>query len=685
MNTLDRWLSSRQKQNKNFVPFYQALLSTNIFPYAWYKTRYFFYSQAISVVVNIIEFYLLTVLLGFQKFAVIVLLKAALLLISNTWWGALDVLRSRVRSFDHLKQRVRVQNEMNCWMVFGGIVGMLLILSSIYCIGSIFTHLTPKQMLLRTFIAVLILESSLNIIQQTYQAGVSTLQTLHRPFYSYWIPQVVYLSLLATSWPLFKSYALPVSYLFYALLNVYFLFYFTFHSCRTYNMPTIHLPNKQALRLFFKKIWSRELILASLANLGIGIEGLLIWLAFYSSFTNDPTQSNKVFFLLLYFFFPLLKTCSNWSTLFYYDFKKYAGLLKDFIQKFHAQLFSIALMIGVICWLVATAISLSYFGAYSNSYFLIFLFFFILKSAVSYLQIYAFCLKKYMAVIISNIFIITGFSIMFLLKQTLLIQLALLILFMSLGFLFIRRVRARSIHWSEITEKRTLQFNDWLNSLMSQATPVRLEKIKLSAITTELQQKTFLLSLHNKINKVGKVTLVTKQHIFYYVRADGDEPHSIEVAWLTQNGAGLIDEYKSLSTCKNGREALRLAYKEGFLLNNNKPDFFDAKLNNLNIDRLIQLFNIHFPYGKCIYKEEKKAPFDDAKHNNISHEEVTKQFMRFMTAPLDTDANAKQAVSMIHDKHQAPAVFIIPRAYENHVAIDAWAQLIYQYMIIRVL
>ena len=97
MDALTRWFEAQATRERRAVLLEDALLGNRFAPYFAYRLRFFLLRYGVASGVQLLKVLLLHRLLGQPGFISLVAVVALASLVSAAWWGALEVLRARVR------------------------------------------------------------------------------------------------------------------------------------------------------------------------------------------------------------------------------------------------------------------------------------------------------------------------------------------------------------------------------------------------------------------------------------------------------------------------------------------------------------------------------------------------------------------------------------------------------------
>src|SRR5437764_12797107 len=121
---LDSWFERQAARERRTARLEDALLGGRFGRYFVYRLRFFGLRYAVGSVVQLVKILFLHRLLGTSGLIAVVGLVAAAGLAGGAWWGALEVLRSRVRVIARFESPRTVSREVARWVIRVARIGL---------------------------------------------------------------------------------------------------------------------------------------------------------------------------------------------------------------------------------------------------------------------------------------------------------------------------------------------------------------------------------------------------------------------------------------------------------------------------------------------------------------------------------------------------------------------------------
>ena len=124
VNEVDRWFERTARDSRHPVTLYPSLLTGRIFGYLRYRLRYPLLIATVRFAVHVAEFFILLSSLGGVAAYTVMMLRAGSLFVSGGWWGLLEVMRERLRTFARSGQRDASESEIGRWLVLATVLAV---------------------------------------------------------------------------------------------------------------------------------------------------------------------------------------------------------------------------------------------------------------------------------------------------------------------------------------------------------------------------------------------------------------------------------------------------------------------------------------------------------------------------------------------------------------------------------
>ncbi len=346
MTHVDEWLARQVRRDRSVVRLEEALLGGRLGRYFAYRLRFFVGRAAISTIIHAAKVVLLLGAFPRDEFLALIILQAAVAMANDFWWGALEVLRNRVRGLQRRGSPHRVPREIGSWLslsAFLSVVGIVVALG--YFAYRLAVGFGPGD----AFVAALLVGLALSITLRTFHSGAYALRRVYRPLPSLLALDIVSVGALLAAWPLVGLWAFPLAELVATLIVAAITLHYVSRTYRTLALPGIR--ELLALRRPFPKLHVLKSALGpGVAYALVGLEGLVV----VAGTAGAGTQASIALVVLLAALAPVNRASFEWARLLYFDLKRLdVPLLAGLRARFDAATHVLAVVMAVICWTVA--------------------------------------------------------------------------------------------------------------------------------------------------------------------------------------------------------------------------------------------------------------------------------------------------------------------------------------------
>ena len=173
--------SARAGGNRRLVLLEDALLGGRFGAYFAYRLRFFGLRWAAASVGQLVKVLLLHRLFAGDAFVSLVAAGAVVGLASSAWWGALEVLRARIRRLYRTTSPARVSREVARWVVVSGAVAMALSIAVAVTIVALGLAAERAIGPFDAALIALVARGCLDLPLRAYHAGVFAVRRVYRP------------------------------------------------------------------------------------------------------------------------------------------------------------------------------------------------------------------------------------------------------------------------------------------------------------------------------------------------------------------------------------------------------------------------------------------------------------------------------------------------------------------------
>jgi len=588
-----------------------GLLSTTMWPYIWYRSRYFFVNNFLKVLLHITELYFIFIFFSAMSFHHLIIFRATTFVIYGAWWGVTEILREAGRHAVREKQTGNLSNLIVHWTWLTLCIALTIdLITLIIFWPNWFTWSQPNSLAFHVYIIAMLFQINLSLLVNTIHSGIYGISRVYRPLWSLLAPNCVSFIVMIAGWFVIDIYALPLAFLVGSTMTMLLSLRYTFSMFTLFNIKldvTFHWPT---FRATLKNIASLESLLAGLSGILITTSSsLFIIIALIFRIENWDYFS----FLFLYMILPILQLNVEWAYLFYFDLKKLSRkAYTHFVKRLHHYAHFFSLFISLFAWVLAIIAALIY-GGHPWKMLWVLLPWFFIRSFLAYLQMNAFVRRLYADTIISGL-IATASLIPFLDNQLPMLYsiLFLLIAFVvAIVWLSRRRIAThqRGIHCNCIQP-----YFLWLNSVLEEKQTMALYRIKLANQTSSTHVLDIIKSLNRIHHQPIWFTLQTPSMLIAIHHAK--QPIDLlKHSDILIQGAGLIKQVASdLITPDQIKKALTLTPSH----------------HTLNREQVLREFKHRFPHSIAIPIPHHSDQFSAQQHGHFFrgiHSYIEKQWL----------------------------------------------------------
>lgn len=386
------------KRPRWHVTLYQALLGANL-QYLAYRFRYLIFNNMLATILHLFEFYLLGLYFNNQQFFSLILLRAFTLIIKNSWWGALEGLREKIRRYVSTNKRDDIPQEISCWFYSGAILASLIFIIGLFGLWSIFPlnqHNTPERFMF--YGLAMLLQLVADMLTRVIHSGIFATQRIYRPWWTIPCAEILGFMTIIIVMPVARSWCLPISYIVFSSTALYITWHY---ASKAYHLRAQKILVKVSWENF-KHWWNilplRNIFLASAASAAMSLEGIILWLL------QPLTKTDPLIFKLVYLLSPQISAGFDWARMCYFDLKKlHSQKWNIFLPRFYAHLLVFSAVMGIIFWLLSCVTTQFFLPEISIVTLFCLLPLFIGRSILAFYQIQLFAKNYFLTVIFGTV------------------------------------------------------------------------------------------------------------------------------------------------------------------------------------------------------------------------------------------------------------------------------------------
>jgi hypothetical protein len=635
MTAIDAWLRRQVEREGRLIALEDALLANRAGAYALYRLRYFSLRCLSSAVLHGIRLTLLQYIFSHKTFLTTLLLNAFASLLTSFWWGALEVLRGRVRRFAHDAERQRVPWEISQWLAIAAVLALVSLVLPAGWIAWQLLHHGRAFNVLHLYVFAICFRLAADFITLTFHSGIYAIRRVYRPLPAMIVVELVSMLVVLALWPWLGRWSFPIAVLLGTTVSAGLVMHYTARLYRFLGWLPLPLV-KPDLSSFARKSTLWEFCAAGASYALMKMDAFLMLAMFHSRALASGGVSLFVLFVSVG---PAVQAGFDWAQLLYFDLKKLdAACVRAFRRRYEQLAFHLAWVVGLVLWgfacLLGTAIMRRNLG---ELYWLIGPFF-LSRSFLALAQIQTFSRRRYGRLLAGGVLLL---GVMLGLQATLPAE-SYRLLGLALGTVLVAaalKIMLRNAE-HEDSDRRVLSLTEWLACVQKVQEPLRVRSLRF-AINTEPQRlqrggvrmwaeeerwrhRRMAQRVAKRIQGSGALALLHPGQVVWYETAQAAariKDHTL-LSW----GGGLVGSVRASHFERDGVTALRAALKMGLLAG---PLRHTQRLGGkpMQVQEVEKVFSQMIPQGviyapdgrgaeklKNFSSKERRAIFSEAVH-----------------------------------------------------------------------
>ena len=658
MSSTQAWFEKQFKREKNFFSLMITFFQDKLLSYFLFRIKLYNVNVLIRIITySTILFYVhqATVRSSFRE---LIFFSSLLFMARSFVWGALEVMRSKIRGERIAKNIIEIEDLIYHWLRLSYFVSAGLALLSVMI--TVLAHFQwgsfESNLLWAMTISIMI-----SIPVSVYHSGVYALKRINRTLFSVVAADLTMFVIFLLLWPYVGVQCLPFLIVFRSILAALLTIYYI----RRMYFIMEYVPDRAKRKQKVKYFHPLDMCVSGLAGVFLRSYGLIM-LSYYF-FAKTGLNSMLITFLVVY---PLVIALFSFARLFYFDQKRLS--MPEYISFFtllSAMNTRFSRWIGCGYWLTAGVILL--FIPLDGKWFswLVFLPVFIFVPMIVLQQVKLFCSYYYFDVIASGLLLLSLLN--FILTQPTLHSANILIAYALILLLFYFTQNPIFPIFKRFTYTQSINNRyHWMQSLYNLTEHTKVIKIKFSESSYEHLNSYIITWLNNDVIKRGG--LVTQTSDFdYYIYLTGCAS-SIDLSNIVFMTANTIEDYKVM-ILDNPRSELGLALEQAFFSGLFTEKCYPLCHELLDVDSFYCEFFESFPAG-FIYNPRLLLGY---KRAAVSEYEATELFalIKLQLAQTHPEAHAKLGVCVLYINKSIHSVFVVKTEHLPRNKLQHWLSL----------
>lgn len=563
MKDVDAWLERQARRERQVVYLEDALLAGRFWRYARYRLRYFAARYLAAALLHAVKVLLLYSIFSRRTFIILLLGEAFVGFASSFWWGALEVMRGRVRLLYRRGRAYLIPRELRRWLALSSYPAALALGLSIVWLGWSAAAGGRAFGAAHLYGFALLVRLALQFVTRTYHSGVYALRRVYRPLWAVVAVELAAFGGVLSLWPVLGEWSLPLGSLLATTVGAALTFVYARRVYRFLGLEPSWEWNAATLRPRLR-ITPGEFFGAGLSYAIMKLDAALVLGLFDPTALYGPAVQ---LFVLFFVMSPTIQAGFDWAQLFYFDLKRLeARAFGALLAQYRRSLRRLAWMMGVVFWalgsLTATVIYLRSLG---EVYWWLAPFF-VSRALVAAVQIDAFCARRYGTLLGTASVWLLGFAAAMWIGDAR-AKLAIVSLATFGVYVALRRAEARRLNRDALEEH--VGVAEWLGRLNAVPGPVRVRSLELAAAKAGRPQGGALTAgaarwgerkiarrIAARLRASGAVTLVPRHRIVWF---ETEKSRPMPREWIVALCGGAARAIRE-TMCPDGPTALRRAW-----------------------------------------------------------------------------------------------------------------------------
>jgi hypothetical protein len=573
VNDVDRWFQRTARARSQPVTLYPSLLTGRVFGYLRYRLRYPLLIAAVRFAVHVAEFFILLSSLGGVAAYTVMMLRAGSLFVSGGWWGLLEIMRERVRTFARAGQRDASENEIGRWLVLAVLLAVITTVAG--SVVLLMLHQVQTDPVARVYAFLIVVEFAIDLPVRVLHSGIYATRRVYKPAWSMFLPTVVQLAILG-----FGFYYYPAAAIIVAIIACNALaIWITVHYClEVYRLMGLHPKWRPSDLRFWRhlpRIPVRLGMQTILSGLSLRLDAILVLalVGFYGTDTRtfDLTAGLTSWqridaFQFFYLILPLFRGTYESAAIFYFDLVRLRTMpaIRHLQLMFFRALLWTAPAVALFFWLLAAGLGVLVLQDVPISFLLALIPMFGARSLIGIYQIRLFAEGRFRTHIANFALLAVLLWLVWLNPNPAgdLVQITAAMIVQLIVLINVQQLRDRR----DPALPTLIPLRDWVQSLAAEPGPAAAGAITIRESTTPKQKSATVSAIRETLDGKGYFAYGSATMLVYYERsADvvGDPQTHLAIQSMT---GGTASRGRSMATtAPDGRAALETVLADNWL------------------------------------------------------------------------------------------------------------------------
>ncbi len=544
MNDVDRWFDRTARTSSAPVSLYSSLLTGRIFGYLRYRLRYPLLIAAVRFAVHVAEFFILLSSLGGVAAYAVMMLRAGSLFVAGGWWGLLEVMRERVRTFARAGRRDASEAEIGRWLVLGVLLAALTV-----AVGAVVLLVfgpAGDDPIARLYTFLIVVEFAIDLPVRVLHSGIYATRRVYKPAWSMFVPIVVQLAILACGFYFYPTVAIIVAIIASNALGIGITVHYCLEVYRLMGLRPRWWPRDLRFWRHLPSIPPRLGLATTLSGLSMRLDAILVMalVGFYGTDTRtfDLTAGMTSWaridaFQFFYLILPLFRGTYESAAIFYFDLVRLRTMpaIRELHLAFYRKLLWTAPVVALFFWALAAALGLLVLHDIPIGFLVALIPLFVVRSLIGIYQIRLFA-EGYFGTHIANFALLAALLWLVWLNPNPagdLVQITAAMVVQLLVLINVQHLRDRR----DPTLPTLVPLRDWLRALAGEAGPAVAGTIRIRESITPKQRAAAVATMRETLAGRGHLAFGSATKLLYYQRSpDGEDTGTSHVTLQTMTG-----------------------------------------------------------------------------------------------------------------------------------------------------
>ena len=600
MNEIDRWFERTARATRQPVSLYPCLLTGRILPYFRYRLRYPFLIATVRFLVHVAEFFILLSSLGGVAAFTVMVLRAGSLIVSGGWWGLLEIMRERLRTFARAGDRSASELEIGRWLVLSVFVALIATVAG----GAVVIALNASggDPVSRLYAFLVVLELAIDLPVRVLHSGIYATRRVYKPVWAIFVPTVAQLAILGVGFYLYPTAAIITAIVVSNALSIWITVHFCLEIYRLMGLRPRYGSDDHRFWRHLPEIPFWTGFQATLSGLSLRLDAVLVLalVGFYGTDTRtfDLTAAMTSWqhidaFEFFYLVMPLFRGTYDSAGIFYFDLVRLrrAPGMRELQLRFFRKLLWAAPVIALFFWSLAAGLGTLVLHDVPVSFVLALLPLFLLRSFIGAYQIRLFAEGLFTTHIATLVLLVVLLALVWINPNPAgdLIQITAAMTVQLIVLINLQHLRDRRA----LPLPTLVPVRDWMTSLAAEPGPAVVGTVSMPTSILPKQKSAVVTLVDNYFDGRGHVAFRSPETLLYYRRCGKEDAlpqDHLELQELTGCCAGRGRPASFAAT--DGRSALDRAVAEKRIV----PDGATSE-HRRTLDTLTEDFRTAFPDG----------------------------------------------------------------------------------------